>query len=111
MAATCLLFALCACFALPVRADSKAETMKPPPEAAKPVDEATLRARLETEYREQLAQRIAQEKTSYEGSLTSLWMSNAAVWAVLMAFIVLQALSARKRGAQLELLRAARQGG
>jgi hypothetical protein len=95
----------------PLAADSKAETMKAAPESAKPADAVALRAQLEAEYREALKTRIAQEMASYDGSLTSLWMSNAAVWSVLMLFIVLQALSARKRAVELERLRAAREGG
>lgn len=105
-----LLLAILA-LAAPLRADSKAETMKPPPQAAQPPSETALEAEVEAKYRKALEERMAKEKASYEGSLTSLWLSNAAVWAVLLAFIVMQALSARKRAAELERLRAAREGG
>ena len=97
-------------FATPVFADSKSETPKPPSNAAA-LTEQDLRQQLETEYRAALETRLAQEKASYEGSLRSLWMSSAAVWGVLLVFIAMQALSARKRAAELQGLRAAREGG
>lgn len=99
-------------FAPALAADSKAETLRPAnSSAASPTPtEAELRKQLEAEYRAALEKRVAQEKASMEGSLKSLWMSNAAVWGVLLAFIVLQALGARKRTAELDRLRNAREG-
>ncbi|MBK9975183.1 MAG: hypothetical protein IPP14_10465 [Planctomycetes bacterium] len=109
MALLCLACALCASG---LAADSKSESLHPlneqPP--AKTTGESELRSQLETEYRAQLEKRVAQEKISMEGSLHSLWMSNAAVWTVLFTFVVLQALSARKRSAEIERLRRSRQG-
>lgn len=98
-------------FALPVFADSKAETMKPLGQSvpAGAVDKEVVRKELEAEYRKALEERLAQEKASYEGSLRSLWMANAAVWTVLLLFVAMHALSARKRGRELERLRAARE--
>jgi hypothetical protein len=88
-------------------ADSKADSLKPmsdesPPAAA---GESELRRELEQEYRAALETRLAQEKASYEGSLRSLWIANSAVWGMLLLFVVMQALSARKRERELERLR------
>ncbi len=109
MALLCL---ACALWAPGLAADSKSESLHPlnqqPP--AKTISESEMRSQLETEYRAELEKRVAQEKTSMEGSLHSLWMSNAAVWTVLLGFVVLQALSARKRSAELDRLRRSRQG-
>lgn len=93
-------------------ADSKSETLRPASEAAPTpsAGESEIRKQLESEYRAELAKRVAQETASMEGSLTSLWLSNAAVWTVLLAFVDLQAMAARKRAAELERLRTAREG-
>lgn len=69
---------------------------------------AEIRAELEAEYRAALERRLAQQMESYEGSLQSLWISNVAVWSVLLLFIIMQALSARKRQQELSRLRAER---
>lgn len=93
-------------------ADSKSETLRLANEAAPTpsAGESEMRKQLESEYRAELAKRVAQETASMEGSLTSLWLSNAAVWTVLLAFVALQAMGARKRAAELERLRTAREG-
>jgi hypothetical protein len=67
-----------------------------PAAAEQSAEEQALRSELEAEYRRELEVRVAQERERYQGSLRSLWMSSAAVWTVLLAFIVWQALSARK---------------
>jgi hypothetical protein len=94
---------------LPALADSKSESLKPLSDEAQPTtaekDESGLRAELEKEYRAALETRLAQEKASYEGSLHSLWIANSAVWGMLLLFVVMQALSARKRERELERLR------
>ena len=100
--------------AVPVLADSKADNLKPldPPgemgKAAETTD-APVSPELEEKYRAELEARLAQERTSYEGSLRSLWLSNAAVWGCLLAFIAAQALSARKKSAELARLKAERE--
>jgi hypothetical protein len=114
-AAWCLtgvLVLLVAVFAAPLAADSKAETLRPANDAGAPRSpaETELRKQLEAEYRAELEKRVAQEKAGMEGSLRSLWFSNAAVWTVLAAFIVFQALGAHKRAAELQRLRDAREG-
>lgn len=91
---------LAAC-AVPVLADSKAELMKQDSPAKAAPNETELRKQLEAEYRAELEKRLAQERTSYEGSLRSLWIANGAVWAVLLLFVMMQALSARKREQEL----------
>jgi hypothetical protein len=106
---------LLACLLLlasPVFADSKDESLRPLGDAAgatdAPTEEATDPA-LEKKYRAELENRLARERESYEGSLRSLWLSNAAVWGCLIAFIIFQAISARRRTAELERLRAKRE--
>lgn len=94
--------------AAPLSADSKDQTMRGTPPPA-PKTEAELRAELEQVYRTELETRVAQEKASYEGSIRSLWLSNAAVWTILLLFVALQALSARKRSMELARLRAERE--
>lgn len=98
-------------FAPALAADSKAESLAPANQqsGAAGATESELRRQLEAEYRVELERRVAQEKTSMEKSLSSLWMANAAVWTVLLAFVVMQALSARKRVAELERLRTSRE--
>lgn len=107
-----LLLLSCALLAPGLAADSKSESLHPLNEQqpAAAISESDLRAQLEKEYRAELEKRVAQEKASMERSLHSLWMSNAAVWTVLFAFVVLQALSARKRSAEIERLRRSREG-
>lgn len=102
-----LVGALVLCAAV-VFADSKDESLKPldPPAAAAPAETS---AALEAKYRAELEKRLAAERESYRGSLTSLWLANAAVWACLLAFIAMQALSARKKSAELARLTAQRQ--
>ena len=72
-------------------------------------DEPATSAALETKYRAELETRLAQERTSYEASLKSLWFANIAVWGCLLAFIVMQGLSAKKRSAELARLKAQRE--
>lgn len=113
-----LLFALALLLASPVFADSKDDTLRPlgdetteeagNDEKAAPTTTAA-RKELEAEYRAELEKRLAQERKSYEASLTSLWLANAAVWALLIAFIVAQAFAARKRSAELARLKAQRE--
>jgi len=93
-------------------ADSKTDTLRPLENSAPApsASETELRKHLEAEYRAELETRVAKETASMQGSLKSLWMSNAAVWTILFAFVVMQALAARKRGAELERLRNAREG-
>lgn len=71
-------------------------------------ERAEIRAELEAEYRQAMERRLATHTENYEGSLRSLWLSNVAVWSVLLLFVVLQALSARKRQQELDRLRAER---
>lgn len=96
-----------------VLADSKDETLRPvsnePVEAADEPSEGELRRELEAEYRAELQERLAQERESYAGSLTSLWLSNAAVWTVLIAFIIAQSVTARRRANELARLKAMRE--
>lgn len=104
------LCALCLALAaaIPAFADSKAESLKPAADtAASPAGTGT-EAELEAKYRAELEKRLAQEIASHEGSLRSLWIANAAVWACLLAFVVMQALALRKREAELARLRAER---
>jgi hypothetical protein len=100
-------------FAAPLFADSKAENLRPlddTPVAGSDVAPVSANAEaLEQEYRKALEERLAEERKSYEGSLTSLWLSNAAVWTCLLAFIVLQALSAKKKAAELARLKSERE--
>lgn len=109
LAVLCALVLLCGT----VFADSKSESLKPlgdsPPVERGPVlpsaGEAELRKQLEAEYRAELEKRLAQERDSYAASLTSLWIANGAVWAVLLLFVIMQALSARKRMTELDNLK------
>jgi hypothetical protein len=110
----CLLLVLAA----PLCADSKDTNLKPldnsagvaaPVNTGPEVKETTDPA-LEKKYRDALEQRLADERKSYEGSLRSLWLANSAVWACLLGFIIFQALAARKRSAELERLKAEREG-
>jgi len=106
--------ALLVLFAAPLLADSKGENLKPlegTPAAGEVAAASNSPAgdELEATYRAELEKRLAQERTSYEGSLTSLWLSNAAVWGCLLAFVILQALSARKKAAELARLKAERE--
>jgi hypothetical protein len=107
-----LLIAALLLFAAPLMADSKDENLRPlpPSEQAGPAESTTeaTSAALEEKYRTELEHRLAEERASYEGSLRSLWLSNAAVWACLLVFIGLQALSARKKAAELARLKADR---
>ena len=75
-----------------------------------PAIETRLRESLETEYRQKLEKRLAEEREAYTASINNLWMSNAAVWACLAVFIVLQAFAARKRMAEIARLKAMREG-
>ena len=107
-------------FAAPLFADSKDENLKPlettksegigAPINADPVGKEATDASLEAKYRAELEKRLEQERTSYEGSLRSLWLSNSAVWACLLGFIIAQAFAAKKRSAELARLRAQREG-
>lgn len=91
-------------------ADSKHESLRPlgdsPAPAGQPaVNEAEARKHLEAEYRQELEKRLAQERASYSASLTSLWIANSAVWTVLLLFVAMQALSARKKSLDLDRLK------
>lgn len=109
-----LLFALAA----PVLADSKSENLRPlddtglgaPAAQNGTAETAATSPKLEAKYRAELESRLAQERASYEGSLRSLWLSSAAVWAVLLGFIIAQAFAAKKRAAELERLKQQREG-
>jgi hypothetical protein len=94
----------------PAYAQDKAAEPEPPRTFGAEEDpvRAAIRAELETEYRAAMERRLAQQMENYEGSLRSLWISNVAVWSVLLLFIVMQALSARKRQQELSRLRAER---
>ncbi len=94
-----------ALWAAPVLADSKSDPLPANGQAQPVKSEAELRKELEAEYRIALEERLAAEKASYEGSLRSLWLANSAVWGVLLLFVAMQALSARKRERELERLR------
>ena len=104
----------------PVLADSKADSLKPLGNEAPAgvggtasgpsTEQPATDAKLEQKYREELEERLAQERDSYAGSLRSLWLANGAVWGCLLAFIIMQALSAKKRSAELERLKAQREG-
>ena len=119
-AARVLLVVLLMLLASPVFADSKDENLKPldgnktekteTPPTSKPADTATD-ADLEAKYRAELEKRLTQERESYEGSLRSLWLSNSAVWAALLGFIIFQAIGIRKRTAELARLKAQRESG
>lgn len=115
-----LVLALLLVFAAPVFADSKDENLKPleaekiESNAAQPEPEpgpSATSAELEAKYRTELESRLAQERKSYEGSLRSLWLANSAVWAVLLGFIVFQAVGVRKRSAELARLKQQRESG
>ena len=110
-----LVLACCA----PVFADSKAENLKPLEDPAAegiggttnaPAASEATDAALEKKYRAELEKRLAQERDSYAGSLRSLWLANGAVWACLLGFIIAQALAIKKRSAELERLKAQREG-
>ena len=93
-------------------ADSKDESLKPLGEAAvggSPTSPAQTDAGLEEHYRAELESRLAEERESYAASLQSLWIANAAVWACLLGFIAMQAVSARKRATELARLKALRE--
>ena len=103
-------------FAAPLFADSKDDSLRPLDSASEtagaagePVTEEATDPALEKKYRAELEKRLAQERESYEGSLTSLWLANAAVWGCLIAFIVFQAVNARKRAAELDRLKQQRE--
>ncbi|MCB9933228.1 MAG: hypothetical protein H6841_07400 [Planctomycetes bacterium] len=104
--------------AAPVLADSKSENLRPldnteigaPAAQNGAAETAATSPELEAKYRAELESRLAQERASYEGSLRSLWLSSAAVWAVLLGFIIAQAFAAKKRSAELERLRQQREG-
>ena len=112
-----LLVWLLVLLAAPVFADSKDENLRPLDDVAdtagstnQPAStEPATDADLEQKYRAELEKRLAQERESYEGSLKSLWLANAAVWGCLIAFIVFQAISARKRNAELDRLKQQRE--
>jgi len=118
-----LRFAVCVALlialAAPVFADSKSENLRPldnselgaPAAQNGSAETPATSAELEAKYRAELESRLAQERASYEGSLRSLWLANAAVWAVLLGFIIAQAFAARKRAAELERLRQQRESG
>lgn len=115
LCAALLLVALSA----PVFADSKDENLRPldntelgaPSAQNGSAETAATSPELEAKYRTELENRLAQERASYEGSLRSLWLSSAAVWAVLLAFIIAQAFAAKKRSAELERLKQQRESG
>ncbi|MBZ0137195.1 MAG: hypothetical protein K8I27_12575 [Planctomycetes bacterium] len=104
-------------FAAPVFADSKDESLRPLDGASESAGAADTPAgeefaadpALEKKYRTELEKRLAVERESYEGSLTSLWLANMAVWGCLFGFIIFQAVSARKRAAELERLKQQRE--
>ncbi len=108
----CVLCAALLCtVAVPALADSKSESLKPLPVSgaeSATTNTATTDSALEAKYREALETRLAAEIASHEGSLRSLWIANGAVWACLLAFVVMQALALRKREAELARLRAER---
>jgi len=118
-----LRFAVCVALlialAAPVFADSKDENLRPldnselgaPAAQNGSAETPATSPELEAKYRAELESRLAQERASYEGSLRSLWLANAAVWAVLLGFIIAQAFAARKRAAELERLRQQRESG
>ncbi|MCC6573071.1 MAG: hypothetical protein IT462_04695 [Planctomycetes bacterium] len=109
--------------AAPLFADTRGANLPPPPvtpeqrdalmvefrEKETPAIRSAVEAELEARYRKELETRLAQERDTYASSINNLWMSNAAVWAVLALFIVLQALSARKRMAEIARLKAMRE--
>jgi cellulase/cellobiase CelA1 len=64
------------------------------------------RAELEAEYRRELESRLAHEAETYAASLKSLWISNVAVWTILLAFVAYQAVSARRLAAEIRRLKA-----
>jgi hypothetical protein len=64
------------------------------------------RAELEAEYRRELESRLAREAETYAASLKSLWISNVAVWAILLGFIGYQAVAARRLAAEIKRLKA-----
>ncbi|MDC1141747.1 hypothetical protein OAU50_01525 [Planctomycetota bacterium] len=95
----------------PLMADSKADIKplgEPAPVAKSPAsaNETAIRAELEKEYRAEMEKRLAYEIERHEASLTNLWVSNAVIWSVLLIFVVMQALSAKKRATELARLRA-----
>lgn len=103
-------------FAAPLLADSKDENLRPLDGAGEtvgaanePVSENATDPALEKKYRAELEKRLDQERESYEGSLRSLWLANAAVWGCLIAFIIFQTVSARKRAAELDRLKQQRE--
>ncbi|MBX3460377.1 MAG: hypothetical protein KF696_10520 [Planctomycetes bacterium] len=103
--AACVLLLACA----PALADSRDEWSRPvseaQPAANTPANESELRKQLEAEYRVELEKRLEQERSSYSASLTSLWIANSAVWAILLLFVIMQALSARKKSAELDRIK------
>lgn len=111
----CLLMA-CVFLASPLRADSKDESLRPLDSASESVDAANepvsdqaTDPALEKKYRTELEKRLDQERASYTASLRSLWLANVAVWGCLIAFIIFQAVSARKRAAELDRLKQQRE--
>ena len=116
-----LLVCLLVLLAAPLFADSKDENLRPLDDAENEVGsagapttgaasaEVAADPDLEAKYRAELEKRLAQERESYEGSLRSLWLANAGVWGCLIAFIVFQAVSARKRNAELDRLKQQRE--
>ncbi|MHC4840645.1 MAG: hypothetical protein ACYTDT_06715 [Planctomycetota bacterium] len=97
----------------PLLADSKAD-LKPlnetaneaKPTPAPAANDSALRAELEREYRAEMEKRLEFEIKRHEDSLTNLWISNAVIWSVFLIFIAMQALSAKKRAAELVRLKA-----
>ena len=104
-------FVVCA----PLGAEVDRTKLPPPPVTAEQREallkeyRETERAELEKEFRAELEARFSKERDSYAGSLTNLWASSAAVWAVLMLFIGWQALSLRKQAVELAKLKAVRE--
>lgn len=108
-----ILIALLLFCTAPLFADSKDTNLKPlnaDNTSAKPEPVQTTSPELEKKYRAELEKRLAEERDSYKGSLRSLWLANSAVWAVLLLFIIFQAVGARKRAAELARLKAQREG-
>ncbi len=95
----------------PVSAEQREALLQEFRTAESPRLRKELEAELEKQYRAELEQRLEQERRSYEGSVTNLWASNAAVWGALLLFIVWQAMSAGRQARELAKLKAAREQG
>lgn len=100
-----LMIATLLCVGSVLFADSK-DSVKPlnseqPAATSEPVPDTVANRDLEAKYRKALEERLDQEKEDYAASLNNLWMANAAVWAVLVLFVVYQLLRANKLASEL----------